>query len=279
MSPTPDLRRIPRLAIALGGGGALGAAHVGVLEVLAERGIVPSIAVGTSAGAVIAAGYASGMDAYEMERLVVKADWGSFGTLSFTPGLGLLDTEGLRATVERIAGGDREIESFDVKYAAVATDAQTGELMLLDSGSVVDAMRASIAVPGLFRPPRVRGRLAVDGGMVQNLPIESAFTMGAEHVIAVRLAPEWDALPRFRTAVDVHEMEIRRDVTVIAPRLARRSQWRGRDIPGLVELGRQAAERALADYPLVTGATRKRDRAREWVMRYVERMGIELPSL
>lgn len=246
-----DLTTQAQLGLALGGGGALGAAHVGVIQVLHERGIEPSIVVGTSAGSVIGAAYANGRDPYELEDMIVNASWGDFGTMTFRPGFGVLDTAGLRRTVESLAHKDLQIEDFQRRYAAVATDARTREAVLLDSGSAVDAMCASIAVPGLFRPARVHGHLLVDGGVVQNLPLQAAFDMGAEHVIGVRLAGEWDHGPAPRTALAIHELEIDRRVTVIVPRLGHRSQWRAKDLPGLIRLGRDAAERALAKYPVV----------------------------
>ena len=245
-----DLRYEPSLGLALGGGGALGAAHAGVLEVLAERGIYPSIVVGTSAGAIAAGAYANGRDPYEFTDLVLKANWGDFGTFSMAPGLGILDTDGLRETVERI-GQDRLIEDLPFRFAAVATDVSSQQPVIIDHGPLSEAVGASIAVPGLFRPKRLDGRTLMDGGMVQNLPLEAAFEMGATHVIGVRLAPEWDYLPRSRSALRVHEFEIRDDVTLISPRLRHRSQWIARDLPGLVQLGREAAEEALADYPVI----------------------------
>lgn len=249
-----DLRYEPNLALALGGGGALGAAHCGVLEVLHERGIRPSIVVGTSAGSIAGGAYANGRDVYELTDLVLTSRWGDFGTFSMSPGLGLLDTDGLRETVERI-GHDSLIEDLPIRFAAIATDLDTQEAVLLDSGSLVEAIGASIAVPGLFRPKDLHGRRYVDGGVTQNLPLEAAFELGATHVIGVRLAPEWDYLPRLRTAIQVHEFEIRDDVTLISPRLRHRSQWVKRDLGGLVQLGREAAELALADYPVVNPRT------------------------
>jgi len=248
--PGVDLRYEPNLALALGGGGALGAAHCGVLEVLHERGIRPSIVVGTSAGSIAGGAYANGRDVYELTDLVLTSRWGDFGTFSMSPGLGLLDTEGLRETVERV-GHDSLIEDMPIRFAAVATDIETQESVLIDTGSLVEAIGASIAVPGLFRPKELHGRRYVDGGVTQNLPLEAAFELGANHVIGVRLAPEWDYLPRLRTAIQVHEYEIRDDVTLISPRLGHRSQWVKRDLDGLVQLGRAAAELALADYPVV----------------------------
>ncbi|WP_062201150.1 patatin-like phospholipase family protein [Demequina salsinemoris] len=252
MEDRVDLRYSPRLGLALGGGGALGAAHVGVLQVLLEKGIRPELVVGTSAGSVIGAAYAAGTDPYELADLVLRADWGHFGTFSFTPGLGILDTEGLRRTIDEVAGGDRLIEDLPIRYAAVATDVATGKAVLLSEGSLVDAMSASIAVPGLFKPKRVRGHLLVDGGVVQNLPLQAAFEIGASEVIGVRLAAEWDALPQLRTGTSIHELEIDARVTMIRPQIGQRTQWSTGDIPGLIQLGREAAERELAQYAVVS---------------------------
>jgi NTE family protein len=249
MGTRPDLRYEPRLGLALGGGGALGAAHVGILQELAKRGIHPDVVVGTSAGAVVGAAYAAGFDLDELERIVVGSSWGDFGTFAFTPGLGILDTDGLRDTINRLAGPDLKIEDLPIRFGAVATDLVTREVVLLDSGPLADAVCASVAVPGLFRPERIHGHLLVDGGVVQNLPIEATFEMGARHVIGVRLAPEWDTLPSVRTGTRVHEFEIRDDVTMIRPRIGQRSQWATEDLPGLVQLGRESAIEALKDYP------------------------------
>jgi NTE family protein len=246
-----DLRTTPRLGLALGGGGVLGAAHVGVLQVLQERGIRPSIIAGTSAGAVIGAGYALGRDVYEMETLVTGASWRDFGKRPRRPGWGIADSSQLRETVTRIGGHDGNIEDLEMGFAAVAADARTGAQVVLRSGSLIDAVRASMSVPGLFLPTVVDGRQLVDGGLVQNLPLETVFEMGAQHAIGVRLAPEWDRRPARRTGVLVHEWEIDRRVTMVSPRVGRRSQWRVRGLPALVRLGREAAERALADYPVV----------------------------
>lgn len=260
----PDLRYEPHLGLALGGGGALGAAHVGVLQVLTQRDIKPDLVVGTSAGAVIGAAYAAGMDLDELEEAVISSSWGDFGTFSFAPGIGLLDADGLRATIDRVVGRHLLIEDLPIRFGAVATDLATREVVLIDHGSVADAVCASISVPGIFRPTRLNGQLLVDGGVMQNLPLEATFEAGARHVIGVRLAPEWDALPAFRTGARVHEFEIRDDVTMISPMLGRRSQWIPRDLPELVQLGRDAATLALDEYGPPSGWDEIRHRIRRF---------------
>jgi len=250
VSDAVDLRTVDNLALALGGGGVLGAAHVGVLQVLHERDIRPTIVAGTSAGALAGAAYAAGLDPYALEIRALQSDWSTVGDFSPRPGLGLLDTSGLRRTIDAI-GGDLPIEDLPMPFCAVATDARTGAPVVLNRGSLADALCASIAVPGIFRPARVGGRVLVDGGLVENLPIEAAFGLGADHVIAVRLAPEQDMIPTRYTSAHVHEFEIRDDVTLIRPKVGKHSPWIPRDIDELIELGRKAAEKALRAYPVV----------------------------
>jgi len=251
MGSSVDITAVPHLGLALGGGGVLGAAHVGVLQVLHERDIHPTMVAGTSAGAVIGAAYAVGIDPYSLEEMVVNADWGDFGRFSFTPGLGLLDSVALRDTIARVAG-QRTIEDLPVRFGAVATDVGSRDSVVLTQGSVADAVAASISVPGLFRPVKIDGRTLMDGGLTQNLPLEAVFDMGADHVLGVRLAQEWDSLEPFRTSAEVHALELGVNVTMISPRLHGHSQWHADDLPALVQRGRDAAEEALSDYPVVT---------------------------
>lgn len=250
MADLDDLRYVPRLGIALGGGGALGAAHVGVLQVLYERGIVPSIITGTSAGAIAGSASALGVDPYDLEERVVTWSWSTFGRWTPRPGLGLLTADALLDGVRRVTGGDPQIEDLPTRFAAVATDVNTREAVVMDHGSLSRAVAASIAVPGVFRPVPHLGRHLLDGGLVQNLPLEACFGLGATHVIGVRLQPEWD-FRGFTSSVHVHEWEIRHDVTMITPRLAGHAPWDVADLGTLVALGREAAEAELADYPVI----------------------------
>ena len=259
MESPDDLTTTANVGLALGGGGALGVAHVGVLQVLRERGVVPTHVAGTSAGAIIGAAYAYGLDPYELEDRIIHASWGTFGTFTPRPGLGFLTADALRQTVRDVAG-DALIEELPLPFAAVATDVDTREAHAITTGPVAEALAASIAVPGIFRPVRMGKRWYVDGGVVQNLPIETAFSLGASHVIGVRLAPEWDGPGLEPTTLHVHEWAIRADVTLVKPILENRSQWVARDLPGLVALGRAAAEKVFADYPIVNPAPQREPR-------------------
>jgi NTE family protein len=211
----------PRIGLVLGGGGARGAAHIGVLKVLEESRIPVDCVVGTSMGALIGASYATGLTGAEIERLVTSIDWqATFGgavTRAMQPmhlkrdaaysnnlefgmrGSKLLGQSGLVAAqqIESLLRGMvsdfRYQKSFDdlaIPFRAVATDLTTGELVMLDRGDLSIAMRASMAVPGAFSPVFLDGRVLVDGGIVRNLPVDVARQLCADVVIAVSLASE-----------------------------------------------------------------------------------------
>jgi len=234
----------PQIGLALGGGGALGAAHVGVLRVLAEKHIRPDIVTGTSAGALVGAAYAAGIPIRTIEKIVRDASWSTFGRLTAKPRLGLLDTSALAATIDDL-GGDPLIEDLPRRFGAVATDLRTRKAMLLTAGPLSEALRASIAVPGLFPPVRTGGHILVDGGIAANLPIEAARTMGADLVIAVRLRPEWERLPIVRSAAGIARMEREPSTILIQPDLRGMSQWSRDDVPRLIAAGREAAAETL----------------------------------
>jgi NTE family protein len=177
----------PKVALVLGGGAARGFAHVGVLRVLEDAGVPVELIVGTSVGALVGAIYADGKDSHQLERIAVALDRGDFFDFSASRavfGVGLAKGEKLAEFVERNVSR-RRIEELIIPFAAVATDLDTGERVVLSQGSVVEAVRASSAIPGVFEPLRVRGRLLVDGGVVANLPVAVARELGADVVIAV----------------------------------------------------------------------------------------------
>ncbi|MFT4241837.1 MAG: patatin-like phospholipase RssA [Acidovorax sp.] len=180
-------RRAPRLGLALGSGSARGWAHIGVLQALQEEGVRPDIVCGASIGALVGAAYAAG----ELERF---AEWVQslglrevFGFMDFNLAGGMLKGEKLIAFWRRHFA-DFAIEDSPLPFAAVATDLHSGAEVWLRQGSIADAVRASIALPGLFTPvARDDGRLLVDGGIVNPVPTSLARAMGADIVIAVDL--------------------------------------------------------------------------------------------
>ncbi len=180
-------RRAPRLGLALGSGSARGWAHIGVLQVLDEEGIRPDIVCGSSIGALVGAAYAAG----ELQRFT---EWVQglgmrdvFGFMDFNITGGMLKGEKLIAFWRRNFA-DFDIDQSPLPFGAVATDLHSGAEVWLRHGSIADAVRASIALPGLFTPVmRDDGRLLVDGGLVNPVPASLARAMGADIVIAVDL--------------------------------------------------------------------------------------------
>ena len=191
----PVVTRPPRLGLALGGGAARGFAHVGVIQVLEAHGIRPDLVVGTSAGSLVAALYASGKSPAALEKAALDmeeaaiADW----TLPLFS-RGVLRGEALARYVNQQVGG-RLLQDMVLPLGIVATDLSSGAAVLFRRGDTGTAVRASSAVPGVFLPVQIAGRDHVDGGLVAPVPVRQARDMGAEFVIAVDISsvPEGQA--------------------------------------------------------------------------------------
>ncbi len=234
LARAPDAPR-PKVALVLSGGGALGISHVGVIQELEARGIRPDMVVGTSMGAVIGGLYAAGLDGAELETVVTSVNWpgifnpsadrsdltyrqkqqqadfpgtaslGVSGTGVILP-TGAISDQVLLQELRRFSPARARLESFDdleIPFRAVATDIATGEAVVLGSGDLPMAMRASLSLPGVFPAVRIDERLLVDGGLAANIPISVAREMGADIVIAV-WTPN-DLLPddRIKSVLDV----------------------------------------------------------------------------
>jgi NTE family protein len=207
-----------RIGLALSGGGALGLAEIGILQWMEENHIPVDRIAGTSMGAIIAAMYATGMSPAEIQEFAEKIDWDqaflpetTYTQLSFRRkqdrrdflvdaplglkhGLegpnGLNSGQGVGLLLDRIAFPEFGIASFDdlpIPFRCVATDMMSGEAVVLRAGSLAQAVRASLAIPGVFTPVEINGRVLADGGMVQNIPVETVQAMDADAVIAVEL--------------------------------------------------------------------------------------------
>jgi len=215
-SATPQRR--PVIGLALSGGGALGLTEIGVIRWIEENHIPVDRIAGTSMGSIIGSMYATGMSPEEIQKFAEKVNWDQ----AFLPEPGYTDISyrrkqdrrdflvaaplglkhGLRGPnglnsgqaagllLDRIAYPNSGVTDFDdlsIPFRCVATDMQSGEAVVLHSGYVADAVRASMAIPGVFTPVELNGRILADGGMVQNIPVETAREMGAETVIAIEL--------------------------------------------------------------------------------------------
>ncbi|GAA1834405.1 patatin-like phospholipase family protein [Agromyces salentinus] len=233
------------LGLTLGGGAAFGAAHIGVLQVLAERGIQPGIVAGTSSGAMIAAAYAAGFEPDDIERVARSFRWRAIARWSFSPRFGLLDARAMDDAVVAAMGFDPLIEDLPRRFGAVATDLRTRRAVTVDRGPVSVALRASIAVPGLLPPVRRGGALLADGGMIDNVPVAATRALGASRVIVVRLHAKWENVRMMRTVTRTTELANDPSVVLIQPEMEGMAQWTMSDAARLIAEGRRAATAAL----------------------------------
>ena len=215
--PTVPVHR-PRIGLALSGGGALGLAEIGVIQWMEENRIPVDRIAGTSMGSIIAAMYATGMSPADIQKFAEKIDWDEaflpepvYSQLSYrrkedrrdfliNTRLGLKhglrgpngynSGQGVGLLLDRIAFPESGAASFDdlpIPFRCVATDMLSGEGIVLNNGPLAQAVRASMAIPGVFTPVEMNGRVLADGGMVQNIPVETVLAMDADAVIAVEL--------------------------------------------------------------------------------------------
>lgn len=183
----------PRIGLALGGGAARGFAHIGVIQVLEENGIRPDLVVGTSAGSLVAALYASGKNGTVLGQLADSMDETAITDWSF-PGRGLIRGDALARYVREQTGG-QTIEKLPLPLGIVATDLDSGQPILFQVGDVGLAVRASSAVPAVFQPVRIGTREYVDGGLVSPVPVRFARQMGADVIVAVDISAAPDGNP------------------------------------------------------------------------------------
>ncbi len=279
----------PRICLVLSGGGARGAAHIGVLKVLEEMRVPVHCIAGTSMGSIVGAAYASGMSSAEMEKIVGeittellfqekpprqdqairrKAD---DKTILFSPEIGLRDGSvmlpkgfvsgvQLETVLRRLsnAKGYRKFDQLPIPYRAIATDLVTGRAVVFSEGDLAMVMRASMSVPGAVAPAEFDGKILVDGGLTNNLPVDAARAMGADIVIAVNLGTpllEREALSGILGITGqminiLTEQNVRASLAALGPR----------DILILPELGDFSAadfDHLTSTIPIGEAATRK----------------------
>lgn len=253
-APPQPPARPPRIGLALGGGAARGFAHIGVIQVLEEAGIRPDLVVGTSAGSLVAALYASGKNGAELGRLALAMDESAITDWAF-PGRGLIRGEALARYVRNNTGG-RTIEQMTVPLGIVATDLDSGEGVLFQRGDLGLAVRASSAVPAVFQPVRIGPREYVDGGLVSPVPVRFARQMGAEVVIAVDISTTPDGNPTgdmMRLLLQtfaimgrsINRFELKEADVVLRPKLRGQSSADFTLRRQTIDAGREAATAAL----------------------------------
>jgi NTE family protein len=179
-----------KIGLALAAGGARGSAHTGVMKVLDREGVSVSAIAGSSIGAIVGAAHAAGIPVSEVER-EWREDMLAKVARSFLPTLSLAGLSSGKEKRKVLQGllGDHCIEDLKIPFAAVACDIDTGEAVVIDRGPLIDAVQASASIPGIFEPVRVGGRLLVDGGLVEPLPVRACRELGADFVIAVDIVP------------------------------------------------------------------------------------------
>ncbi|MDE2456493.1 MAG: patatin-like phospholipase family protein, partial [Burkholderiales bacterium] len=293
-----------KTCLVLSGGGARGLAHVGVLERIEALRIPIRCIVGTSMGAVVGALYASGMNAQAIASLLTHADWAGLSKDSveredlgsnrkrddyaYPLGLdigvrdgqlrlssGLLNGQRFELMLRRWLGADDRSIDFDhlpIPFRAVAADIETGRAVVMSRGRLVDAVRASMAVPGLFSPVERDGATLIDGGVAENLPVDVALAMGAQHVIAVDVSTPPARRDELRNPVQVFQQmvsfltsqNVKTQIALLRPQdLLITPDLKGLDFqafesaPEFIARGLAAADRADdALRPLGTDATR-----------------------
>jgi NTE family protein len=287
--PAPGDAHRPRIGLVLSGGGAKGLAHVGVIRVLEEAGIKPDIIVGTSMGAVVGSLYATGMKADEIEHVVNDLDWNSFLVDDPTrvdktarrkaedPGFlahlrlrvkddetrlpaGVVKGHNVLLALEdllRPAQGITDFDKLPIRFRAVASDIETGDEVVLASGDLVTALRASMAVPGAFPPARIGGRLLVDGAIVNNVPISVARDMGADIVIVAVFKDQLKDADQLTSALAILNQSV--DVMITRATRQQLALLRDGDILitiDLADIGSASFDRVRETMPLGANAAR-----------------------
>ena len=187
--PAAELPK-PKIALVLGGGAARGFAHIGVIRALEQEHIPVDMVVGTSVGSLIGALYASSQNSFELEWTAFtlqREDLFAYRLMGARTGMGVIKVDNIEDFI-RARVPQANIEDLKLPFAAVATDLNRGQQVVLDHGSVARAVHASSAIPGVFEPVEYQGRLLVDGGLMNNIPVSVARAKGADIVIAVDIS-------------------------------------------------------------------------------------------
>lgn len=299
----------PRVGLVLSGGGARGAAHIGVLKVLEEQRIPVHAIAGTSMGAVVGGLYASGLSAAEIATLIDSEEWRAGFTepaprdrlsfrrksedqnflVKFPLGIksgsfrlpkALVSGQRVSQVLRRVTFPVARLDAFDqlpIPFRAVATDLETGDPVVLSGGDLVDAMRASLAAPGVFAPVEIDGRLLVDGGLANNLPVDVAQAMGVDVLIVVdvgfplRKRDTLDSVTTIsnqmlsiliRRGSDMQRARLGASDILISPDLGEASSFDFAIIPQATDLGESAARAALSRLSTLVSTA---DRYDAWV--------------
>lgn len=243
-----------KIGLALGGGAALGAAHIGVIKALEEADIKIEQITGTSIGAFIACLYAFGKNCEEMHQIGSELEWFEIAGLKLSR-YALLSNEKLGELITKHIG-EKNIEDSSIPLTFVATNITNGEKVVLNKGNVAKAVMASCAIPGIFEPVQIEEVLLVDGGVVENVPINTLSDMGSDYIVGVDLNSK-HTYERPENVVDVilnsfHFLmkesanhQTKKADVLIAPNLSAFSRSDISQVETLMEIGYEAAKKAL----------------------------------
>lgn len=242
-----------RIGLALSGGAVLGFAHLGVIKVLQERGIKIDCVAGTSVGSLVGAFLADGYDWRRMWEIGRNLSWRVLGKIVF-PKKGLLDGSYIKRFVE-LHLGKKDIKDLKIPYAAVAVDIESGEEVVFNEGDLGLAVQASCSIPGIFTPVEWNGKVLLDGGLKNIVPIQVCRELGCDFVIAVKLIPGTESRKAdniFKILLNTHDMIIKKiaetspkgDVDII-PDLSGFNSYEFSQAEELFRRGEEAGRRAI----------------------------------
>ena len=184
---TPIIKpREPIIALALGGGGAKGFAHIGAIKILESHGIKAKIVTGTSAGSFVGSLYASGKSGFQLQEIALKLEESDIRDLTISK-QGFITGQKLQDFVNKQIG-NKPIQQFPIRFAAVATQLDNGQKVAFNKGNAGQAVRASCSIPNVFIPATIGGKRYVDGGLVSPIPVQTARDLGADIVIAIDIS-------------------------------------------------------------------------------------------
>jgi len=211
--PAPPAHRAAKVALVLGAGVSKGFAHIGVLKILESNQVPVHLIVGTSAGSIVGSLYAYGHNAYQVQKLAISLEKADVIDLT-VPDNGFIKGEKLEEFINRSVR-NTPLEGMKIPFYAIATDIQSGQELVLGKGNAGQAVRASCAIPGVFRPVRIAGRMYVDGGVASPVAVDAARKLGADVVIAVDVSADMEG-----SAPDSTVETLLQSVSIMYARLA-----------------------------------------------------------
>jgi NTE family protein len=246
----------PKIGLALGSGGARGFAHVGVISVLKKHNIPIDYIAGSSIGALIAVLYAAGSDIDRLYK-IAKVFKSKYYIDYVVPKMGLISGKRVKELINVLSYG-RKIEDLDLPVAVIATDLLTGEKVVFYEGDIASAVRGSISIPGIFVPEAWNGRLLVDGGVIDRIPVSVVKDMGADFIIGVDVSPI-KVSGEVSTIYDVimqsieimqHELVRAREFAsniMIRPKLDHYNSRSFTDLENIIQVGEDATEKLIPE--------------------------------